>query len=286
MNYYTNEQITPHCLMVVERFPGDQNGQTMGLVLGSEKAAMIDSSWGVIGNLREYVQSLTSLPIFCILTHPHPDHAGAAVQFDEVYMNPTDASILEWSLSKEKRLSDVADKHKDDYELLEEMRRQVTDCSQFCFSDLRDGQVFDLGGVTLEAMVLPGHTAGSVVLFCREDNVVFVGDAVGKKVMLVGEGPEPDVPIPVYRDALKKFYEKCDAETKIINGHTAEILNRNLVADLIRICDRALDSSVQPESQDVPPRLRRKFPSGFANAVSGDQACVVYGDPLGSCQAG
>ena len=45
---------------------------------------------------------------------------------------------------------------------------------------LEDGQCFDLGGRTLRVVHMPGHTAGSCLLFLQNDGeeVIFCGDVV------------------------------------------------------------------------------------------------------------
>ncbi|MBE0675208.1 MAG: MBL fold metallo-hydrolase [Bacteroidales bacterium] len=43
---------------------------------------------------------------------------------------------------------------------------------------IEDGQIIDFMGVTLEAIYVPGHTAGSIAWYCREENSVFTGDAL------------------------------------------------------------------------------------------------------------
>ncbi len=41
---------------------------------------------------------------------------------------------------------------------------------------LRDGGIIDLGGVTVEVLLTPGHTPGHCALFFREPGVLFLGD--------------------------------------------------------------------------------------------------------------
>ncbi len=41
---------------------------------------------------------------------------------------------------------------------------------------LRGGEVIDLGGVTVEVLSTPGHTAGHLSFFVREPGVLFIGD--------------------------------------------------------------------------------------------------------------
>lgn len=45
--------------------------------------------------------------------------------------------------------------------------------------EINDGDIFDLGGMTLKVIALPGHTHGSFILYCPEKNVIFSSDALG-----------------------------------------------------------------------------------------------------------
>ena len=53
------------------------------LVLGSEKAALVDTGTG-IGDIRRAVEELTDLPVVVVLTHEHYDHVAGAWRFEEI----------------------------------------------------------------------------------------------------------------------------------------------------------------------------------------------------------
>jgi hypothetical protein len=53
------------------------------LVLGDEKAALIDTGSG-IGDIKKLVEGLTDLPVNIVNTHTHGDHIGGNHQFREI----------------------------------------------------------------------------------------------------------------------------------------------------------------------------------------------------------
>ena len=59
----------------------------MYLIVGSERAALIDTGTGMEG-LREAVEEITKLPVSVYNTHAHLDHAAGNNEFDRVYMHP------------------------------------------------------------------------------------------------------------------------------------------------------------------------------------------------------
>jgi hydroxyacylglutathione hydrolase len=86
-NYYESHKISDS----VTRIFGP-TGELMYLIEGNKRAALIDTGAGV-GDLKAFVDSLTSKPYFVILTHGHVDHALGAPSFDEVYMNMLDREV-------------------------------------------------------------------------------------------------------------------------------------------------------------------------------------------------
>lgn len=126
------------------------------LVIGDQKAMMIDGLMAAEG-LYEEARKLTQLPLEMIVLHGHPDHAGNGTkEFIEagcpVYMKKEDLAILpEFDIHY----------------------------PQEAFTWMTDGEVFDLGGMSLHVMSLPGHTPGSCILYCKEKNVIFSSDSMG-----------------------------------------------------------------------------------------------------------
>ncbi|MGN0478999.1 MAG: MBL fold metallo-hydrolase, partial [Hominenteromicrobium sp.] len=127
------------------------------LVCGEERCVMIDSLQDTEA-LYEEVRKLTQLPVDLVLTHGHLDHVGRATeQFKKagcgVYLRHEDESILG-------SMGSLA-------------------FPAGYFQDIEPGRVFPLGGRTLEVILMPGHTAGSLALLDRENEILFSGDSIG-----------------------------------------------------------------------------------------------------------
>lgn len=43
---------------------------------------------------------------------------------------------------------------------------------------LNDGEIVKSGSIELKALLVPGHTSGSLAFYCEKDNCVFTGDAL------------------------------------------------------------------------------------------------------------
>jgi hypothetical protein len=80
--------------------PRHYENTIVNLVVGEEKAALIDTGCG-IGNLRSAIEDVTDKPIVVINTHTHADHLGGNYQFDEIAMfdHPLSRRVAESGVS-------------------------------------------------------------------------------------------------------------------------------------------------------------------------------------------
>lgn len=165
---FEHEKISPTTTRI--RAPGLE---LMYLVVGGEKAALIDTGSG-IGYLRAYVRTLTDKPITVLLTHGHVDHAMGAGEFETVYMNHADDYIYIPHSDMDFRLDGLflctqKDRMEDGEIILAKPLDEI--------HDMRGGDSFDLGGLHIDIYDCPGHTRGSVVMLIREERALLLGDA-------------------------------------------------------------------------------------------------------------
>ncbi len=79
-----------------------------------------------------------------------------------------------------------------------------------------DGDVLEIGDLSLKVIHTPGHTLGGVVLYCSKEKVAFTGDtlfmgSVGRTDLYGGNHS-------VLMNSLKKI-KKLPDETKLFCGH-------------------------------------------------------------------
>lgn len=130
------------------------------LVFGSESAVLIDAGWESEDDHRAraaYIREVNAPPISeIIVTHRHPDHAGGALHLHR----ETGAPIA---------------CHPNDREAIEQERLHS---EAAVAREMRDGDKRDLGGISLEAVFTPGHTAGCIALLSPERKALFTSDTV------------------------------------------------------------------------------------------------------------
>jgi glyoxylase-like metal-dependent hydrolase (beta-lactamase superfamily II) len=130
-----------------------------------------------------------------ICTHGHPDHVAAAIEVAErdeapVALHPKD--LLFWR-----------ETHDEDPDI-----------------EMADGGVFEVADVALEVIHTPGHSPGSVCLYCEDLGVVFSGDVLLATGLGRYCGEYPDFPGQV--SAVGEYLLTLPPDTRVLPGHGEE----------------------------------------------------------------
>ncbi|NLZ19005.1 MAG: MBL fold metallo-hydrolase [Bacteroidales bacterium] len=157
----SNSAYPPGQSVDAEGRPRFNNCSDMYLLVGRQKALLIDLSnaitWAdnAAESLRTLVGERTAgKPLTITFTHNHGDHTGMLPAW-------IDDPEVHFALPR-KDFARMAER-------FPEAQRSLYD----------EGEIFDLGGLQLEAIEVPGHTAGSVVFLLQGHDLLFSGDAVG-----------------------------------------------------------------------------------------------------------
>jgi hydroxyacylglutathione hydrolase len=134
--------------------------ESIYLVEGSNKALLIDAGTN-IKDLDKIVASITKKPVMLVATHVHPDHTGASIDvFSEIFINQGDTVNI----------------------------HQFMPGYKGTVKYLKDGQVIDLGGRTIEVVFTPAHTPGSTSFIDKAAGYGFSGDSFGSgNLLLTGD---------------------------------------------------------------------------------------------------
>jgi len=233
---------------------------TIGVIVGDKKILVIDSGMGLTGELRKYIESVlgTDKPLICTCSHGAIDHAGAAFLFDERYCNERDSFMLPRAFTNEIRLADLDAFGLENPEIIAYCREKLTD-NRTEFKNVDEGDVFDLGGVEVEVIAVPGHTPGSVAYFCRKERVCFTGDCVNidEQIPNIGKhynnqrenlykiiGVEKEGPAITYRECfliysklIRRIVSIIGDDCTLFSGHTNVPLPVNVAKNVAGACE-------------------------------------------------
>ena len=178
------------------------------LLLGEDEAFLIDAGMSTV-NIREYAQSLTTLPLRRVInTHSHFDHTAGNGFFDVIYGTE--------GISKSAKNTMGSDPKK--YPL------------DYTFTLVKDGDIIDLKGRPLRVIELDCHAPGNLAILDETNRILFPGDELeaGQVLLLPGYAEEmgqvhsrPASTVETYRNAmlkLKSFEEKFDMICPAHNG--------------------------------------------------------------------
>ena len=227
-------------------------GELCYLIEGNERALLIDGLTGV-GSLKAFVRELTELPVMMAATHGHIDHVGAAWEYGEVFINPDDIALMYTPHHSEPagRLGFASAPS-----FTGEPKRTVPTLADVPAPrpvktyPIYEGDIFDLGGIQIEVIQVPGHTQGTVVFLDRAARVVYSGDACNANTLLCLPG---STTIEEYKESLlhfKTFQKDFDV---MYGGHGAVAVPNTIIDDGIAMCERILagtDESVETPAID------------------------------------
>ena len=234
---YTVTEVAPKVYNISENITSRPIKFSQQLVVGSERAVLIDASFGIDGDLVTEIRKITDKPIFLLLTHGDPDHTGGASLFDEVYMSPADDALMKSAFNPAFRLHaiDVASGH--NAELVAHMTNDEPQAKSFDYKPVTDGMTFDLGGITLEAVATPGHSMGSMTFVDVANHYAFSGD--GLATMVMSELYETRcASLTVWAESLRKLQDVLAGDdSKIFSGHRLDAFPAGTLRALIDAVD-------------------------------------------------
>lgn len=198
----------------------DINSERMYLILGKDKALLFDTGYGLY-DYRHLIKEVTDLPLTVVCSHGHDDHVLGNYLFDTVYIANEDYELCLAGDNEESKDRLIRSRYKKTpyiEEVIDRnayMSRTIKNCE---YRFVKEGDIFELGELSLEAFALPGHTKGSIGLYCKGKKAFFAGDALTKNhVIMYGKsGNAPAAPY-LYYAALSKI-QQLDIE-KIWPAH-------------------------------------------------------------------
>jgi glyoxylase-like metal-dependent hydrolase (beta-lactamase superfamily II) len=172
----------------------DGSGPVNAWIVGDDEEVIVIDPGPDAAGLLDAVGDREVLAVIC--THGHADHVAAALEVAERDEAPVALHPKDRPLWRETHPGEEAD------------------------IEMEDGGVFEVADVRLEVVYTPGHTPGSVCLYCEDLGAVFTGH------VMLADGPAPqDGEYPDYAqqlNAIGEYLLTLPAETRVLPGHGPE----------------------------------------------------------------
>lgn len=204
------------------------------LIKGQERAVLIDTGWGY-GDLKAFVESICDLPYEVILSHGHCDHGGGAGQFEAVYLNEIETDLEHHSCSIETRQNVF--RHVMRRQEFEEDLSQWLPQRQKPYKSLTETTLFDLGGITLKPVLVPGHTEGIMGFILPEISIAFFGDACSEPTLVTLAS---STSIQAHYQGLLNLQRYTEEFDRVLISHSPFELPKEVLANNIRLAERIL----------------------------------------------
>ncbi|MCM1112947.1 MAG: PLP-dependent transferase [Muribaculum sp.] len=180
------------------------------IITGTRLAIVVDSGYGKADH-RTFVEELVSTPYLVINSHGHPDHVGGNGRYDEVFIHPADLDMAKQNASRQEQ-----------YPIL---------------LPLSGEEEYDLGGIHVKVITLPGHTKGTVGFLLEEHGLLLSGDAFNPDMWMFAENHDT-------LDTLEKTLEKALSlpfQTYLGSHTTKEVPQPFLNEVLANVRERNID---------------------------------------------
>ncbi len=212
VDFYTTNEIYPWLYSINDT----ENEVFCYLLIGNERALLFDTTYGY-GSLERIVKQITELPVTVVLGHGHTDHAGGAAQFysqSDIWLHESDFNLYRYN------------NHEQEMGLLKK---------------INIGQVFELGGLTVEVVGMEGHTAGSIGILVKEHRILLTSDSANPTIWLF---LNESLPVDLYIKMLERTI-LLDFDTFFI-GHSDEPMYKSDFQSFINAARNATFENSEP----------------------------------------
>jgi glyoxylase-like metal-dependent hydrolase (beta-lactamase superfamily II) len=168
--------------------------ETNAWIIGDDEEVIVIDPGRHPADVLDAVGDREVLAVIC--THGHPDHVAAALEVAEGDEAPVALHPRDQMLWREAYPSDNAE------------------------IEMADGGVFEVADVRLEVVHAPGHTPGSVCLYCEDLGAVFTGHTLTADGPVRHDGEFPDFASQL--NAIGEYLLTLPGSTRVLPGEGEE----------------------------------------------------------------
>jgi len=218
-NVYKLEQLDPTSWKITDA------DARFFLFVGTEKALLVDSGHGS-GDLKKAIEQVTKLPVMLVNTHADHDHIRGNAQFECAYMHPSEFALYRSEI----------------------VRLNISISREHTVLPLWEGDIIDLGNRSLEVILIPGHTPGSIALLDAFNRILLAGDSILDDRIAMGE---PSRDLEAYLCSMEKLNGMRDRFDVVYTPHGGFPVGADILEGLISGAKRCLSGEVEGIETDI-----------------------------------
>lgn len=173
------------------------------LIVGSHSALLIDTGCGLFPLKPIITDLILDRKLIVVNTHSHFDHIGGNHEFNEIYIHKEEFESLLVPFD----IKFMQDSPKEIVKLYERINYTLPPANNV--KPIKDGEIIDLGKVTVEIIHTPGHSSGSISLLTNK-NELFTGDTAHYGMMYLTKKY-----FPIILSSISKLLELYHDNEKI-----------------------------------------------------------------------
>ncbi|MFZ1805927.1 MAG: MBL fold metallo-hydrolase [Cyclobacteriaceae bacterium] len=199
------------------------------LIIGKEFALLFDTGNG-IGDIKEVVEKITSLPIRVLNSHSHYDHVGGNANFDYIYGMDTEFTRLrKQGLPHERVAEEVSSealcKPLPEGVVAEEHVIRPYEIDEY----VAEGFTLDLGNRLVEVISIPGHTPDAIGLWDKENGLLWTGDTFYQGAIWLFA---KETNLDDYKHSIKRLAEISKSLKHLLPAHNVPLVEPTLLVEL------------------------------------------------------
>lgn len=243
----------------------DAMGVYMTLLTGRDRALLVDAGYG-LEDVASYIRTLTDLPVELLLTHAHHDHALGAIWFDRASLFEPDFPALEVYTGKSQRMRVAGQAREKGIAVAQDYLTRPMPPAQAARA-----QRIELGGMSAQIRLCPGHTPGSAVVYIPERRLLLTGDDWNPCTWLFF--PEA-LGAHAYRANVRALLEwpfehvLCSHRGELYPRAAFESFLGGLTDDALRAA-RKVDMGRDTDTREACPAVGQQFVFDYDKAVLG-----------------